>query len=283
MGKKSRRRVKAEKPARRPYVARTFEGLPAEGDWVALREIVPAASGTLALADGREIVVASLLPGGVAGLVRPDGTVWLGLQVQHNYGDISRDLAAVVEQGLAGEPGRELSLAADPGDGPRLQDLVAPDATFEVTVHDGFEYWVDEADASEPALAQALEAANESIAPTVRLTGVEGAYWTQMGNRRFLRWAQSHDEGPLLDALARLHAAGTSSLGEGTRLIGMFRSHALLVPVWDLDDEVTADDLEAPARAFADRLEPLLSDSSDLTAEERSARSGLTNRQLTIR
>ncbi|MFY0408131.1 DUF5926 family protein [Solicola sp. PLA-1-18] len=283
MGKKSRRRVKADKPVRRPYVARTFEGLPGEADWVALREIVPAASATLALADGNQIVVASLLPGGVAGLVRPDGAVWLGLQVQHNYGDIGRDLAAVVEQGLAGEPGRELTLTSDPGDGPRLPDLVAPDATFDVTVHDGFEYWVDEADASDPALAQALEVANESVAPTVRLSGVEGAYWTQMGGRRFLRWVQPHDETRLLDALARLHAAGTSSLGEGTRLIGMFRSHALLVPVWDLDDEVSADDLEGPARDFADRLEPALSDTSDLTSQERSARSGLTNRQLTIR
>ena len=35
-----------------PYVARTFAGLPGECDWVALREIVPAATAPLTLADG---------------------------------------------------------------------------------------------------------------------------------------------------------------------------------------------------------------------------------------
>ena len=43
-----------------------------------------------------------------------------------------------------------------------------------------------------------------------------------------------HDEEALLDALARLHAAGADQLIADTRLVGSFRAHGLLVPVWDL-------------------------------------------------
>ena len=43
-----------------------------------------------------------------------------------------------------------------------------------------------------------------------------------------------HDEDTLLDALARLHAAGADSVGEGSRYVGSFRAHGLVVPVWDL-------------------------------------------------
>ena len=60
-----------------------------------------------------------------------------------------------------------------------------------------------------------------------------------------------HDEEPLLDALARLHARGADGLGEGTRLIGTFRADGLLVPVWDLAPGTEADAVEAPAAAFA--------------------------------
>ena len=46
--------------------------------------------------------------------------------------------------------------------------------------------------------------------------------------KNHLRWVMPYPEEKLLDALARLHAAGTSSLGEGTRLVGSFR--VLLLP-----------------------------------------------------
>jgi hypothetical protein len=41
--------------------------------------------------------------------------------------------------------------------------------------------------------------------------------------------------------------------------------------------------LEAPAAAFAARLADEMADTSPLTSEQRSARSGLANRQITIR
>jgi hypothetical protein len=63
----------------------------------------------------------------------------------------------------------------------------------------------------------------------------------------------------------------------------MFRAHGLLVPVWDLPSGTGAAVLEGPAEQFGRDLEAALGDTSALTGEERSARSGLANRQLTIR
>jgi hypothetical protein len=63
----------------------------------------------------------------------------------------------------------------------------------------------------------------------------------------------------------------------------MFRAHGLLVPVWDLPVGTGAEVLEEPAARFAADLAEALASTSDLTPEERSARSGLANRQVTIR
>lgn len=270
-----------------PFVIRTFQDLPHECDWIALREIVPAATAAVRLrADAgtdRSVQVCSLLPMAAPGVVRPDGTIWLGLQVQHNFGDVSRDLAAVLERAFETEPGTAVSAVDDPGLGRRMQDLVDPDGGFDVQVHDGFDFWATDAEDSSGEVAASLQAANDAAAPTERLTGVEAAYWTQMGDRRYLRWVMPHGEDTLLDALARLHATGDDTLGENTRLIGSFRAHGVLVPVWELEGPITAEALEEPAEAFAARLDDALGDSSALSSAQRSARAGLANRQLTIR
>lgn len=277
MGKKSRRKGQG-KAKRMPFVARTFEGLPSEGDWIALREFVPSASGTVRLNDGTTVRVCSLLPGSGAGLVRPDGEIWLGLQVTHNFGDISRDLAHAIALAQELEPGNPVVMT-DPGAGPRLQDIVDPASEFEVEVYDGFDFWLTENDTS-PAATEALQAANESVAPTRPLTGLASAYWTQMGPHRYLRWAMAHDEEKLLDALARLQAAGEEKLGDN-KLIGSFRAHGRLVPVWEVSQD--ADELTPLAREFEERLDQALSDTSELTTEQRRARSEIASRQVTIR
>src|SRR5215208_477987 len=172
MGKKSR--VKA----------RSAEATPrAEG------EVGPAATAPLRLKDSdRDVLLCTLLPGAAPGLVRESGAIWIGLQVQHAYGDPSRDLAAVVQAALEAEPGAVVGLSGDPGDGSRLQDLVEGD--FDVTVHDGFGFWADDLDDSDGGLAAALEQANVAASPTTRMDGVEAAYWTSMGEREFLRWVR---------------------------------------------------------------------------------------------
>jgi hypothetical protein len=266
------------------FVARPFAGISGEADLIAMRELVPAATAPLTLRDSdRTVVLCSLLPMAAPALVRQDGTIWLGLQVQHGFGDPSRDLGAVLEKALAAESGDVVGLTDPPGEGNRLQDLVA-DEPLDVTVHEGFDFWVADVEDPTGSVHASLEAANAAAHPTVRLGSVEAAYWTDVGTKEHLRWVMPHDdEEQLLTALARLHAAGKDSVAEGSRLVGMFRVHGVLVPVWDLPLGTGAEILEAPAAQFGKDLEAALADDSPLTPEERSARSGLANRQLTIR
>jgi hypothetical protein len=269
------------------YVARPFEGITGECDIVAMREIVPAATAPLTLrdgvGDGRPVLLCSLLPMAAPALCRADGSIWLGLQVQHGFGDPSRDLAAVLLRALdAGPDEGVVGLTEPPGDGQRLQDLIT-DAPLEVTVHDGFDYWIADVDDPDGTAAASLESANTAASPSSRLTSVEAAYWTDVGTREHLRWVLPYDEERLLDALARLHVAGRDRVADGSRFVGMFRAHGLLVPVWDLPSGTGAAVLEGPAEQFGRDLEAALGDTSALTGEERSARSGLANRQLTIR
>ncbi|RYP88703.1 topoisomerase II [Nocardioides guangzhouensis] len=263
------------------YVARPFAGFAGECDLIALRELVPAATAPVTLRDDdREVRLCTLLPMAAPALVRADGSIWLGLQVQHSFGDPARDLGAVLQKALSADEG-VVGLTEPPGEGPRFQDLVE-DRPLEVTVHDGFDFWIDE-DQRDTTTAAALEQANSAAHPTSRLTGVEAAYWTTVGSKEHLRWVMPEPEDDLLAALARLHAAGKDEIAEGSRLVGMFRAHGLLVPVWDLPVGTGAAVLEEPARRFAADLAEALSAGGDLTAEERAARSGLANRQVTIR
>jgi hypothetical protein len=267
-----------------PFVGRPFEGLPSECDVVALRELVPAATAPLTLTDDPDRVVqlCSMLPMAAPAMVRDSGQVWLGLQVQHNFGDPSRDLGAVLTRALDSAPGI-VGLTDPPGAGPRLQDLVTGDR-LDVTVHDGFDFWVaDVPEGDRAAMTAALEQANAAAAPTARLTTVEAAYWTDVGAKEHLRWVMPEPEDRLLDALARLHAAGRDRLVDGSRFVGMFRAHGLLAPVWDLPLGTGPDALEDPAERFAADLAAALEDTSALTGDERSARSGLANRQVTLR
>ncbi len=269
------------------FVARPFAALPGECDLVALREFVPAATApvTVKAHEGRSVLLCSMLPAAAPAIVRPDGEVWLGLQVLHSYRDPSRDLAAVLLASLAADPGTEVGLSEDPGAGPRLQDLLvgSPDDGLDVTVYDGFDYWLAGVEDPDGSMGAALEQANAAVSPTRRLRGVPAAYWADVTTKEYLRWALPHDEDQLLDALARLHVAGRDRLVEGARLVGMFRTYGLLVPVWDLEPGTGAEALEEPASAFLAELGASVVADVTLSAEERSARAGLANRQLTLR
>lgn len=277
---------KKARSANRHYVARPFHGLPGECDWVALREIVSTATAPLTLTGEhaqRDVLAVTLLPGASPALVRENGQVLLGLQTTAATGDPSADLGHALRAALDSEPGEAVNPGPPPSDAPRLQDLVAPDATFPVTVHDGFDFWLDpdtEPTAEQKAL---LENADEAAVPTARLNSVDAAYWCQLGDRDQVRWVLPYDEEPLLDGLARLHVDGADTLGPGTRLLGTFRAHGLLVPVWDLVDGTRADEVEEPVARLQKRLDEAVADTTPLTGEQRRARSGLANRQITIR
>src|SRR3712207_4026136 len=185
-----------------PPVSRPFEGLPGETDWVALRELVPAATASVRTTDGREVTLASVLPGGAPALVRASGEILLGVQLQASSDDVSRDIGTALAAALEAPTGAPV----DPGPvgaagsaGPRLQELLDLSAPLEVTVHEDFGFWLEGTDAGAAARA-GLERANEAVLPTERLDGLGAAYWVRPGaGRAHLRWVRPEAEEPLLD------------------------------------------------------------------------------------
>ena len=265
---------------------RPFAGLAGECDWIAMRELVPAATAPLTLVGeyaDREAVVATVLPLAWPALVRADARVAVGLQVQASSGDASRDVADALLRALAAEPGTPIAHEGLPGPGPRLQDVLDPSAPFVVSVHDGFEYWLDGMTDVGAEVRDSLERANAAAVPTRRLTSVEAAYWARVRDKEHLRWVLPEDEEPLLDALARMHGDGGLTLTEGARFLGTFRAHGRLCPVWDLPFGTPAESLAEPAAAFRARLDAALAVDGTLTAEQRHARAGIQSRQLTLR
>jgi hypothetical protein len=271
------------------FVPRPFAGLAGEPDWIALREIVPAASATVRLAPDlldkygeREVTVATVLPMAWPAMTKPDGRIFLGLQRHVQSGDPSRDVALALLLALEAEPGGPVTVPALPGPGPRLQDVLV-DGALDVVMHEGFDFWLDGVDDVKADVRESLERANGAVVPTERLTTVEAAYWCKVADRRHLRWVMPEPEDEVLDGLARLHAAGSSGLTDRTRYVGSFRAHGLIVPVWDLADDVEPDDVEEPARDFATRLHEAMAATDPLTPAERRAKAGVVSRQLTLR
>ncbi|NTW40385.1 MAG: topoisomerase II, partial [Cellulomonadaceae bacterium] len=271
------------------FVLRPFEGLPGEPDWVAMREVVPAATATArttAEHGSRDVVVATVLPMAWPALHRGDGTILLALQQNAGSGDTSRDLASSLLRALDLPAGTPLTGTVLPEPGPRLQDVLDLTVPFVVTVHEGFDFWTAADVELTPDVRASLDRMNESVVPTVRIDAVGAAYWARMGEREYLRWAVPQDEQVFIDALARLHAKRESGLGEGNALgkfIGAFRSCGVLVPVWDLAPGTEADELAEPLLALSARLDAALALDTPLDANERRARAGLVARQLTLR
>lgn len=274
-------------------VTRPFEGLAAECDLVALREFVPSATGTLPLvasvAAEREVVLGTVLPGAVAALVRagepPVG--YVGAQVQFAGADPGSDLAASILWTQSAEPGDSLTSVESVAGGPKLTDVLDPAAALELTVHQDFDWWVPAGVTPDPQVAATIEQAKQAIMPSARLAlgadSIGAAWWVDAGEKAHVRWVRPEDEDELMAALARLHSAGSLHLGEGSRFAGSFRTHGLLVPVFDLDPERHPSEWETPAREFGVRLSEALAVGTELTAAERRSRDGLRSRQVTLR
>lgn len=295
MAKRKKRPVNEKVAARRaarkaalanPPVSRAFEGLPSEVDWVAMREVVPAASAWARTTEeygSQDILVVTLLPMLWPAMKREDGVVVVALQFVTNSGDPSRDAAAALLAALDLEPGTPVHMPSLPGPGPRLQDVLDASHPFEVTIHEDFSYAMAEGAEADPQVAAALDETAQNIVPTVKLDSVEGAYWCRMGEREFLRWVRPEEEESLLDGLARLHAEKASSFGDDARLIGTFRANGVLVPVWELARGAEADEIDALVGKFESNLVDAVATSGELNADERRARAGLVSRQITLR
>lgn len=293
-------------------VIRPFAGLAAECDLVAMREFLPAATAPLPLREPgeRPVTLATVLPGASAALVRPDGEIMLGMQVQTRSGDLSADLAKALGWALDAQPGSALPVvgpgltgagsggagsggagpsgAGSSGTGMRLQDVLDPAALLDLTLHADFGWWIvpaEDGSGPSPDVVATLERANAVIMPTepVATDAVRAAYWVDTGTKAHLRWVRPEPEEELVAALARLQARGELALTDDARYAGSFRAHGLLVPVWDLDRELHVKEWTEPVTAFAARLAAALADDAPLTAVERRARDALAGKQVTLR
>lgn len=250
---------------------------------MAMHDLVPAATSPLVVpAADRPVVLCTLLPMAWPALVRQDGEVLVATQTQTSSGDVSRDVADALARALSAEPGAAVPPRPLPPDAPALADLVDADVPLRVTVHSGFDYWLEDPAAADDAARAGLDQANAAAAPTARLAGVEGAYWMQLGERRQVRWVLPEEESDLVDGLARLQVSGGLGLGEGTRFLGSFRASGLVVPVWDLPAGTEVDQVEDAAAEFRRRLDGALTASGPLSGPERRARESLRARQLTV-
>ncbi|UWZ36670.1 topoisomerase II [Dactylosporangium roseum] len=271
------------------YVGRPFEGLADEPEWIALRELVPAAAAPLKLSPAyverygdRPVTLATVLPMAWPAMTKPDGRVFIGLQRHVQSGDISRDLAVALQCALETPPGQSVAVPALPGVGDRLQDVIE-NAPLDITVHTGFEFWLDENAIDDPAVRASLERANASIFPTVKLAAAPATYWCRVTDRSHVRLVLGDNEDRALDALSRLAAGGGLLLGEQTKFAGMFRAHGLLAPVWDLPLEVEAEEWEVPVAGFAKRYAEAFAVTEPLTAAERRSKQGLIGRLQPLR
>ena len=262
---------------------RPFAGMASEPDWVAMHDLIPAATATLtALNSDRSVTLCTLLPMAWPALVRDNCDVMLAAQTQTSSGDVARDIADALQRALHTEAGTPVPPRPLPTDAPRLADLVDVDQPLEVLVHPRFDFWVEDLDSADDSTRAGLERANEVATPTARLAAVEGAYWMQLGERRQVRWVLPEDEAPLVDAMARLQVDSGLELANGSRYLGSFRASGLVVPVWDLPEGTEVDEVEDAAASFRNRLDEALADETPLTGVERRARESLRARQLTV-
>ena len=223
---------------------------------MAMRELVPAATATLRTTDGRDVTLASVLPGGTPALVRANGEILLGVQLQTSSDDVSRDIGTALAAALeapAGAPVDPGPIGAAGSAGPRLQELL----DLERPVR-----------GRRPRRLRLLAGGHRprrrprwpgSSTPTRRSCRPCG--WPASTPRTGCGRATSaptcagcgpEPEEKLLDALARLSASEQILLGEGTRYAGAFRALGLVVPVWDLPADTPAEDWVEPGAGVPD-------------------------------
>lgn len=294
---------------------RPFAGLAAECDLVALRSFVASATAELALTEPgapkpeltsvvpsdevpekaperpagvrNDVLVATVLPGAVPAQVRDNPRVgpegFVALQTDPEPADLAGSIADAIDWAAHATSGADYRPA---GTEQTLVEILDADAQLDITVYDDFSWWFPEGTEVPAQIAEGLQRANDSIMPTARLTpksGIGAPWWVDAGERAHLRWVRPEPEDELMNALARLHAAGHLTLGEGSRFAGSFRTHGLLVPVFDLDNERHHEEWYDGLDQFDAWLTEALAAEGDLTAAEISSRDGIRGRQVTLR
>ena len=286
----SRRQAKlAARAAERAALAsdpRPYKSLPAEAQLVALQEFVPSAVATATI-NGTEINIVTVLPGAVAALVREaelGGQRFVALQVRNHSNNPAHDLAYVLNWVLNAAPGSTLDSAVADGNQPEIASLLG-DVTLEITEYQDFFWWLPEDTELTPEMAQSLRTANNSVMPSfpIPTDDAGSAWWIDAGEKAHIRWVRTDDEEPLLRALARVGAAGNLHLGEETKFAGVFRTHGLIVPVFDLDPTVPHQEFIPAMQTLNGYINEQLGNDEQLTPAERRQLENIKSRQVTIR
>ena len=268
---------------------RPYDGFAMETDLIALQEFVPSAYFTPEVKGiDRKVNIASVLPGAVAALLRSaedGGEAFVALQTQHRGNNPHRDLAYVLNWVKDAEPGQSLEVGIADGTEPELTEFLDKDMQEEITVSQDFNWWLTEDQQGNPQVLATLQRANDSVLPSYRVEAdIKGAaWWIDPGEKAHIRWVRQDDENQLLDALARLHAAGELHLGEGSKFAGVFRTHGVLVPVWDLDNTKEHGTWSAGLETLDKKLDEALAKTDALTADEQKAKQTIISREVTIR
>ncbi|MEK8108878.1 DUF5926 family protein [Micromonospora sp. M12] len=269
------------------FVPRPFDGLIDESEWIALRELVPAASAPLRLAPAlveefgdRAATLATVLPMAAPAITKPDGRVLIGLQRHQQSGDVSGIWPTRCSPHCG--PSRAARWPCRRCPAPALASRTSSWTARWTSPCTGLRLLARPGAADDPTVQASLERANAAIYPTVRLTAAKAAYWCQVRRRHTCAGCcRTTRTRPGRPGAAR--AAGTLTLGEQTKFAGMFRAHGRLVPVWDLPEDAPAAEWEEPVAQFAKRYAEALTVTDPLDAAGRQARQGLLGRQLTLR
>ena len=223
---------------------------------MALRELVPAATAKLRTTDGRDVTLASVLPGGTPALVRANGEILLGVQMQASSDDVSRDLGTALAAALEAPAGAPV----DPGPD-RRRRIGRPAA----------------AGAARPGRAVRGRRPRRlrrsgwraptpvrrrwpgSSTPTRRSCRPCGCPdWrppTGCGRAASAPTCAGCGPSPRRSCSTRWPGSRASEqilLGEGTRYAGAFRALGLVVPVWDLPADTPAEDWVEPGDGVPD-------------------------------
>ncbi|NDK92550.1 hypothetical protein GYA93_23785 [Gordonia desulfuricans] len=306
---------KARQAAAPAEPSRPFAGLAAECDLVALSVFVSSATAVLDLVEPgppepeltsvipsddapavevppgtrNRVVLATVLPGAVSALTRENRGVTEGivaLQTDPEPEDIPAALGVAIDWAAHAAPGGEYRGQIVTEAGPALTDVLKVDAPLDITVHGDFDWWFVAGSDIPADIAAMVQRAKDTILPSARMhvdSGVGAPWWVDAGEKAHLRWVRPESEDELMNALARLHASGRLTLGEGSRFAGSFRTHGLLVPVFDLDVERHHEEWYDALDQLDTWIGDALAQTGDLSIEERSSRDGLRSRQVTLR
>jgi len=154
----------------------------------------------------------------------------------------------------------------------------------DIKVFDDFNWWIPAGTEVNPQYAQAIKAANDSVMPSRRIaTDIAGAaWWIDTGDKAHIRWVRTENEDKVVRALARIAARGELKLGEETKFAGVFRTHGIAVPVWDLDPDRDYTNYATELKRVDKAILAELDNDAQLSSDERRQLENIKSRQVTI-